>query len=79
MPKQEGTDGENQLDQAGETTEETGEEKPEQVEEMPKQEGTDGENQLDQAGETTEETGEEKPEQVEEMPKARRNRWRKPT
>ncbi|MGI8303517.1 hypothetical protein ORV01_017240, partial [Bacillus paranthracis] len=69
MPKQEGTDGENQLDQAGETTEETGEEKPEQVEEMPKQEGTDGENQLDQAGETTEETGEEKPEQVEEMPK----------
>ena len=40
MPKQEGTDGENQLDQAGETTEETGEEKPEQVEEMPKQEET---------------------------------------
>ncbi|WP_254854348.1 hypothetical protein [Bacillus cereus] len=68
-PKQEGTDGENQLDQAGETTEETGGKKPEQVEEMPKQEETDGENQLDQAGETTEETGEEKPEQVEEMPK----------
>ncbi|MGH0381127.1 hypothetical protein ACQVOU_06835, partial [Bacillus pacificus] len=61
--------GENQLDQAGETTEETGGKNPEQVEEMPKQEGTDGENQLDQAGETTEETGGKNPEQVEETPK----------
>ena len=40
MPKQEGNRWRNQLDQAGETTEETGEEKPEQVEEMPKQEET---------------------------------------
>ncbi|KXX91873.1 hypothetical protein AT277_19365, partial [Bacillus cereus] len=64
-----GTDGENQLDQAGETTEETGGKNPEQVEETPKQEETDGENQLDQAEETTEETGGKNPEQVEEMPK----------
>ncbi|WP_242302620.1 hypothetical protein, partial [Bacillus cereus group sp. BfR-BA-01423] len=53
-PKQEGTDGENQLDQAGETTEETGEEKPEQVEEMPKQEETGEDKKLDQTEEPSE-------------------------
>ncbi|MGH0855981.1 hypothetical protein ACQVSP_05410, partial [Bacillus pacificus] len=60
--------GENQLDQAGETTEETGGKNPEQVEEMPKQEGTDESKALDQTVEPTEEAGEKNPEQVEEMP-----------
>ncbi len=46
MPKQEGTGGENQLDQAGEPTEEAGGKKPEQVEEMPRQEGAAGETNL---------------------------------
>ncbi|HHQ2456188.1 TPA: hypothetical protein ACSPIZ_001302, partial [Bacillus pacificus] len=68
-PKQEGTDGESQLDQAGETTEETGEKNPEQVEEMPKQVETEEGKKLDQSGETTEEDVEKNPEQVEEMPK----------
>ncbi|MCU5375526.1 hypothetical protein OCD91_27895, partial [Bacillus pacificus] len=68
-PKQEETDGENQLDQAGETTEETGGKNPEQVEEMPEQVETDEGKKLDQSGETTEEDVEKNPEQVEEMPK----------
>uniref|UniRef100_UPI001F59F763 hypothetical protein n=1 Tax=Bacillus cereus group sp. BfR-BA-01523 TaxID=2920371 RepID=UPI001F59F763 len=66
---QEGTDGENQLDQAGERTEETGGKNPEQVEEMPKQEETDEGKKLEQLEEPTEEAGEKKPEQIEETPK----------
>ena len=64
-PKQEGTDGEQALDQS----EEAGEKNSEQVEETRKQEETEEGKKLDQTEETTEEAGEKNPEQVEEMPK----------